>query len=44
MCGGNQLTAWLFAFAFSMTEVVRMYHAGRAYWMSGSESARQQNG
>jgi hypothetical protein len=30
--------------ARSMRSVVRMYHAGRASWMSGSLSARQQKG
>ena len=44
MWSGSQCTARLFAMALSFRAVVRMYQAGRAYWMSGSESARQQNG
>jgi hypothetical protein len=44
MWSGSQCTAPLFAMARSMSFVVAMYQAGRAYWMSGSLSARQQNG
>ena len=44
MCSGSQWTARLFAIAWSLSAVVRMYQAGRAYWMSGSLSARQQKG
>ncbi len=44
MCSGSQWTARLFAIAFSLFAWVRMYQAGRASWMSGSLSARQQYG
>ncbi len=44
MCSGSQVTSWLFSMTWSMTEVVLMNQASRAYWMSGSLSLRQQNG
>ncbi len=44
MCSGSHRIAWLFAIAFWMLSRVRMYQAGRASWISGSSSARQQNG
>ncbi len=43
-CSGSQCTAWLLSSASRLRLVVRTNHAGRAYWMSGSSSARQQNG
>ena len=44
MCSGSQCTAPLLASAASFRAVVRMNQAGRAYWMSGSSSDRQQKG
>ncbi len=44
MCSGSQWTARLFAIARPISFVVLMYQAGRANWMSGSFSARGQNG
>jgi hypothetical protein len=40
MCSGTHDAARLFAIASSLWAVVRMNHAGRAYWISGSSSAR----
>ena len=44
MCSGSQWMRALFARHSWTCAVVRMYQAGRAYWISGSASERTQNG
>ena len=44
MCSGSQLMLALLASMRSRNCVVRMNQLLRGYWISGSSSARQQNG
>ena len=44
MCSGSQLIWRLLASIRSLNSVVRMNQLLRGYWISGSSSARQQNG
>ncbi len=44
MCSGSQLMRLLLASIASLNLVVRMNQLRRGYWISGSSSARQQNG